>query len=156
MTYVFDTSSFIVLGHFFPERFPSFWERLDAAVSEGTVVSVREVRRELGSPSTREHLSQWVKRNGDIFLKPSEVEMAFVAEVFQFPRFQHLVGERQRLRGTPVADPFVIACAKVTGGCVVTEERLKENAAKIPNVCKHFAIDCTNLEGFMARQGWEF
>ena len=28
---VFDTSSFRVLNHYFPEQFPSFWEKFDAA-----------------------------------------------------------------------------------------------------------------------------
>jgi hypothetical protein len=56
----------------------------------------------------------------------------------------------------PVADPFVIACAKIRGGTVVTEERLKPNAARIPNICQHFGIPCTNLEGFMQLMGWNF
>ena len=30
------------------------------------------------------------------------------------------------------------------------------NAAKIPNVCDHFGIPCVNLEGFMAKEKWEF
>jgi len=66
------------------------------------------------------------------------------------------VGEQQRLRGFPVADPFVVACARVRNGCVVTEEAKKPNAAKIPNVCEHFGLECTNVEGFMARNDWQF
>lgn len=68
----------------------------------------------------------------------------------------HDVVNQARLRGTPVADPFVIAAANVKTGVVVTEERLKPNAAKIPNVCQHFKIPCTNLEGFMSQQSWSF
>ncbi len=44
---------------------------------------------------------------------------------------------------------MIIACAKIQGGTVVTEEQLKPNAAKIPNVCEHFKIPCINLETFM-------
>jgi len=51
-----------------------------------------------------------------------------------------LVTETQRLKGQPVADPFVIASAKVRGGAVVTEELKREHAAKIPNVCQHFDV----------------
>jgi hypothetical protein len=38
----------------------------------------------------------------------------------------------------------------------VTEEKLKPNAAKIPNVCAHFQIPCINLERFMRDQNWSF
>jgi hypothetical protein len=51
---------------------------------------------------------------------------------------------------------FVIAAAKVKAATVVAEEKLKPNAAKIPNVCQHFGILCTNLEGFMSQQNWSF
>jgi len=156
MGYVFDTSSFIVLGHYFPERFPSFWEKFDAAVSQGVVASVREVHRELSTHLARPHLADWVKKNRSIFSAPSSEEMAFVGQIFAVAHFQYLVGEKERLKGTPVADPFVVACASVRSACVVTEEAKKENAAKIPNVCEHFGITWTNLEGFMALEGWEF
>ena len=35
MAYVFDTNSFIVIGHYYPEQFPSFWEKFDQAVENG-------------------------------------------------------------------------------------------------------------------------
>jgi hypothetical protein len=63
---------------------------------------------------------------------------------------------KARLTGTPVADPFVIACAAVRNGAVVTEEKFKQNAAKIPNVCAHFQVDCIDLEGFMRAVVWSF
>ena len=47
MAYVFDTNSFRVLGNYYPDQFPTFWERFDRAVTDGKIVSVREVRREL-------------------------------------------------------------------------------------------------------------
>jgi hypothetical protein len=50
----------------------------------------------------------------------------------------------------------VIAKAKVVGGCVVTQEKKKPQAAKIPNVCEHFGIHCVNLEGFMEQENWTF
>ena len=41
-------------------------------------------------------------------------------------------------------------------GCVVTEERIKPNAVKIPNVCDHFDIDCINFETLMVLENWQF
>lgn len=65
-------------------------------------------------------------------------------------RHEHL------LEGKPCADPLIIAAAKLHNGCVVTEETKKPNAPNIPNVCEYFNIDCTNLQGFMEREGWSF
>jgi hypothetical protein len=50
----------------------------------------------------------------------------------------------------------VIASAKVLDGIVVTQEVKKDGGAKIPNVCDHFEIRWTNLEGFLAENKWEF
>lgn len=156
MIYVWDTSSFIVLSHYFPERFPSFWEQLNGCVKEGRILSVREVRKELDSDAAKPHLTEWIQQNRHIFLSPSEQELEFVAEIFKVPRFQDLIRRRQRLRGTPVADPFVIALAKIREACVVTEETKKPHGARIPNACEHFDIDCTTLEGLMERERWRY
>lgn len=156
MTYIFDTSSFRVLDHYFPTRFPTFWEEFDRLVLSEQIVSVREVRRELESQSIRPHLDQWVRDNRHIFLLPEADETEFVAEIFSVPHFQQLVNKRNRLRGSPVADPFIIASAYLREGCVVTEEAYKPNAARIPNVCEHFGVRCVSLEQLMEEKGWAF
>jgi hypothetical protein len=156
MVYVFDTSSFRVLGNYFPQRFPSFWKLFDTSVLKGEIISPREVYNELRGQVNKPHLLAWINTNKMIFEIPGEKETEFVGQIFAIPHFQQLVSERHRLRGTPVADPFVIAMAKVRGGCVVTEEAKKENAARIPNVCEHFEIPWRNVEGFMEAKGWEF
>ena len=156
MAYVFDTSSFSVIGNYYPERFPTFWEKFDQAATVGTIISVREVRRELDFYTPYLHLSEWVKGHGDIFSPPISAETEFVQEIFSVQHFQMLVSEKNRLSSNLGADPFVIARAKVINGCVVTEETRRPNAARIPNVCDHFGIDCTNLQGFMERENWEF
>lgn len=156
MPYVFDTNSFRVLENYYPERFPTFWGNFNEAVETGTVVSVREVYNEMERHTRTAWLMDWAKERRSSFLTPTAAEMQFVAEIFRVPHFDTLVGETQRLQGSPVADPFLVACAGVLGGFVVTEEALKPNAAKIPNVCQHFDVECTNVEGFLDRMGWKF
>ncbi len=67
-----------------------------------------------------------------------------------------LISKKARLQGKEVADPYLIAKAKVLNICVVTEEKLKDNAAKIPNVCQNFDVCCMNLEQFMQKERWSF
>ena len=47
MPFLFDTSSFRVLENYYPDRFPSFWDKFNELTSSGDVCSVREVYREL-------------------------------------------------------------------------------------------------------------
>lgn len=156
MIYVFDTNSLSVLKNFYPENFPSFWRQWEELVSDGTITSVREVKRELDNRDGTDFLQAWVKKNKALFITPSSEELMVVQQILAISRFQALIGTQATLRGTPVADPFIVAAAKVKDGVVITEERLKPNAAKIPNVCEHFKIPCTNLEGFMSQQSWSF
>jgi hypothetical protein len=118
---------------------------------------VREVSKELANHSYMQPwLADWLDLHKSMFRIPTPEEMIFVGEIFKVKTFQALVGEKQRLRGSPVADPFVIASAKVLDGIVVTQEVKKDGGAKIPNVCDHFEIRWTNLEGFLAENKWEF
>lgn len=159
--YVFDTSSFSQLfGSYYPSVFPTLWALFDEMLKADRLVSVREVRNEIErNPGTRlETLTKWCALHRDLFTTPGPKEQRYVADIFRHSHFQQLVRQQELLRGTPVADPFVVAKARLigVGGCVVTEEVLKPNAAKIPNVCEYFDVDYTNLEGFMEREGWKF
>jgi hypothetical protein len=154
--HVFDSNSFGVLRNYFPDRFPTFWDLFDRSVAAGEIISVREVERELEVHEPSEWILERLKPHKGFFSVPENAETTFVARIFGEKHFQALVGEKERLAGKPVADPFLIARAKVREGCVVTEEKFKPNAAKIPNVCRHFRVDCTNVEGFLKAKGWRF
>ncbi|RKU10447.1 DUF4411 domain-containing protein [Candidatus Poribacteria bacterium] len=156
MIYVFDTNSFSVLGNYYPNQFPTFWQYFDQTVQDGRIISVREVYRELQRYTRHSHLSDWIERHKSIFVIPGAAETQFVSQIFMEPRFQNLVNEKNRLAGYPCADPFIIALAKTINGYVVTEEKEKPNAPNIPNVCDHFGVAFTNLQGFMEREKWTF
>jgi hypothetical protein len=156
MSYVLDTNSWRVLQNYYPSAFPSLWSTFDDFVSAGNILSVSEVFIELGSQLRSPYVQAWINGHKSLFLPPTSEETEFVRDIFAVLHFQGLIRREQRLKKTPVADPFVIASAHVRGSCVVTEESLKPNAAKIPNVCQHFGVDCCNFEGLMTREGWSF
>ena len=156
MIYVFDTNSLSVFNNYYPATFPKLWERLDMLADEGTITSVSEVLRELENDNRSTFIQQWAKNHKSVFAKPSNEELLVVQQILAIPHFQVLISNKAILKGTPVADPFVVAAAKVKGATVVTEEALKPNAAKIPNVCGHFGVKCIDLEIFMSDEGWTF
>ena len=156
MIYVFDTSPFSILfRHYYPRRFPSLWQRFDALMVKDVITSTREVRREI-EVSSIETMRDWAKNNSVIFTTPTPHEANFVARIFAVRHFQHNVEIQKRFKGGNNADPFVIAKAYTINATVVTEERLKPNAAKIPNICAHFDVACINFESFMEAENWTF
>jgi hypothetical protein len=128
---------------------------LDAAVAAGKVTSTREVLREL-KDGPDNHVLDWCKANNGIFATPDAAEMPFIPRIFAVKHFQQLIGEKQRLRGTPVADPFLIARAQALRGAAVTEESPKPNKPDIPAICAHFGIPCMKLGDFMRANRWTF
>ncbi len=157
-TYVFDTGVFINLfRHYYRSQFTNLWDRFDSMINKGTITSTREVLLELERGN--DAATTWAKNNKDlVFPTPIFNETQFVKTIFSNPDFQKLINNKQRLHNNPVADPFVISRARcLDQGCVVTTETYNEKGvAKIPNVCEHFKIDCTNFRGFMEKEGWTF
>lgn len=154
--YVFDNSPFSTLfRNFYRRRFPTLWVRFDEMVEDGRIISTREVLRELedGSPTG---CLEWANANRNVFTTPTAEEGAYVGRIYSVSHFQQNIERKKLYKGGKNADPFVIAKAGINNFVVVTMENGPENAAKIPNICAHFSVDCINLEGFMEAEGWSF
>ncbi len=156
MSYCFDNSPLSALfRNYYRRAFRSLWQRFDELVDNGSIVSTREVLREIEVRGP-ENLQQWAKGHRALFTTPTAAEGEFVARIFRVAHFQQNVEQQKLLKGGNVADAFVIAKAAVDGLTVVTMELFRPNAVKIPNICRHFSVPCLTLEEFMEREGWEF
>ena len=156
MSYVFDNSPLSVLfKNFYRKTFRSLWENFDALVANGRIVSTREALREIedGAP---ENLVAWAKDHTDLFATPTAAEARFVASIYAIPHFQQNIEQQKLLKGGNNADPFVVAKAAIEDRAVVTMEEFKPNAARIPNICRHFGVKCLSLQEFMEEEGWAF
>ena len=154
MIYVFDTGPFITLfRNYYPKTFKTLWQLFDAMVDDGSIVSTREARNEILFPPS---LVTWAKANKEIFTTPTAIETKFVRDIYKVKHFQQNIEAKKLFAGGTSADPFVIAKAMAVEGVVVTTEEMKQNAAKIPNICEHFDVKCLSLEDFMAEEDWEF
>jgi hypothetical protein len=154
--YVFDNSPLSTLfKNYYLSRFPTLWKRFDSLIIDGAIVSTREVVREINDSSI-DTLRTWAKDSPDMFPSPTAVEAEYVAKIFSVGHFQQNIEMQKLLRGGKNADPFVVAKGAVEKRAVVTMEKFKANAAKIPNICKHFDVPCLSLEEFMEKEGWSF
>ena len=91
MVYIFDTSSFKVLGNYFPKSFPTVWQKIDLLVSEGKLQSVREVLKEVEYGNNKQFVLDWIDFNKQIFLPPTAQKTLFIAEIFSISNFKDLV-----------------------------------------------------------------
>jgi len=157
MIYVFDNSSLSnILKHYYTDRFPTFWEKFEAMVKDGNIVSVREVGNELTGKFDDTSIELLKKDNKDFFATPTPAELGFISQIYSVTHFQQNLDKKKILSGGFFADPFLIARAWEVKGTVVTEEEFKDNGAKIPNICKHFDVPCLKLEGFLKEVDWKF
>jgi uncharacterized protein DUF4411 len=154
--YVFDTSPLSVLfKNYYPRRFPALWLNFNGLVAAGGLVSTREAYREIEDGPSAE-LREWGRNNQALFSTPTAAEGEFVARIYGVQHFQQNLEQQKLLRGGRNADPFIIARAAVENRTVVTMELFKQNAARIPNICRHFNVRCMTLEEFMEAEGWQF
>jgi hypothetical protein len=154
---VFDTNSLSnVLNHYYPDRFPSFWQKFDVALQDKTVISVREAKFELQRQFDKAIIDRLVKHSPDFFENPSVEELSFITQIYSIAHFRQNLDRKKLLQGGYFADPFIIAKAKIKEAVVVTEEDLPIHGARIPNICQHFGIACVKLEGFLVREDWRF
>jgi len=157
MRYIFDTNSLSnVLNHYYPNRFPTFWEKFNKMIDDKKVISVREARFELQTRFDDIIIDQFKEYNANFFEDPSVEELTFITEIYSIPHFQQNLDRKKLLQGGYFADPFIIAKAKIKAAIVVSEEEFRSNSARIPNICECFDIKCVKLEGFLIKEDWRF
>lgn len=157
MKYVFDNNTLTsIFKHYYFQNFPSFWDKFDPLVISKEAVSTKEVRRELEAMNRWQYIKVWANKYPYFFSNPTGQELAFIPKIYSVKHFQQNIENKKLLGGLPVADPFIIARAQINNAIVVTEEKLKKNASKIPNICAHFGIKCIDLQGFLTSENWKF
>ena len=156
MSYVFDNGPISTLfRNYYPTVFQTLWDNFYALIEDKSIVSVREVARELADYS-HEGCRTWVSSNSSVFHQPTLAEAAFITQIYSVAHFQQNIEAQKLLKGGHMADPFVITKAGTEHRAVVTTELFKPNAAKIPNICQHFSVPCMTLQEFMEEEEWRF
>lgn len=150
--YILDTNIFFVLKHFPPRNFKSLWDYLDHLVDDSSLISVREVFNEVIRNPPNDFIEEWVVANKHIFVTPVEEELAFVLELMKYEENRNFIKDNNITKGLPVADPFILAIAKLRNGIVVTMEARGRLGARIPNVCDKLEIECISWSEFLNKE----
>jgi len=161
--FMVDTNTIITpCKKYYPfDLVPSFWSFLEARIKDGSIVILDKVYNEL--VAGEDDLTDWLKgiapisliehKNPDIIKKYSDILTYIQTCGFYKPK---ALTEWSNIK---VADPWLIASACVFDYTVVTFEEPNGNLSKsqpcsrskIPDICKVFDVECTNLFEVMRR-----
>jgi hypothetical protein len=156
MSYLLDANTLIdAKNHYYQMRIcPGYWAWLKRGKEAGTLASVESVGVELRRGN--DELADWVVTHADLFMAESdEATQTAFAEVAE-----HVASQAPAMKAGALdefldgADPWLVAKARVMGHTVVTHERLNlHNKRKflIPNLCRHFGIECLNTFDMLNR-----
>jgi predicted nucleic acid-binding protein len=135
--YCLDSSVFIQgwTSYYSIELCPSYWGVLNELIDEGQIFATMEVKREI--EKSEDDLYRWVQARTRLFRDADEdVQLALIDILRDYGRLVDSTKQRS------IADPWVIAHAKVTNAVVVTKEQPSDSRKriKIPDVCRALGI----------------
>jgi len=144
--YIFDANCFIEPWNKFYsyDFFDTYWDKfIKIYCNSGKILIQREICDEILKKEDK--LNKWFKGCG---ISIVETDIEITKEVAKINnRFPNLIKEST---GRSLADPFVIAIAKLRNATVVTmEHEGTELKPKIPYVCKKLGIRCIDLYQFL-------
>lgn len=156
--YSLDANVFIQAknGPYGLDIMPVFWEWLEQQASAGYLYCAAPIYEELKDGN--DELSRWIQERKAVFVREISIEAQqvyreVVNHVFtNYPRNNADVFLDR-------ADPLLIAQAKILGSIVVTHERMvppNSSKVKIPNICKAFNVDFTDVYTMMRQLGARF
>jgi len=157
MVYLIDSNSLITPSRtYYQFKFaPVFWERLEQEIIRGKIAILDLVKKEIGLGN--DDLSKWLNgiEIGYYIDRRNEEIMLVYQEVLEHVRTNRCYKEAalKEWSNYNIADPWLIASAKVFGLTIVTFESNNtslniENPsrrAQIPDVAKFFNVNVCNL-----------
>lgn len=149
-TYVIDACALINAAHQYnmsKTAFIPIWEKLNEMVENGEIISSEEIIDELKD----EDISNWAKLHKSAFYPlTKEIQEKTTAILKEYPTLIQI-----KSSGNSNGDPFLIATAILSNGCIVTDEKpgdtRNSNKFRIPNVCVAMKIPYIDLREFMDR-----
>lgn len=156
---LFDTNSFIAPfnQYYAPDIVPSYWKQL--LVSSPDIMVLDKVRDEIYRG--KDELAKWLKSNINQFQVVSTDDLRIIEVYGQV--IQSIADNRcyqpaavRNWSDNRIADPWLIAAAKVYNCSVITFERSAIPTAdspsrnpKIPDVGRDFGVHCKDLYSYM-------
>ena len=138
---------------------PGFWRTLEDACESRRVLSIDRVLTELIDRGTPDRLADWAGGELDpAFFLPTDAPgvVAAFGELMAWVAGSTHYTQAAKSQFARVADGWLVACAKVTGRTVVTQEGrndAKKSGVPIPNLCLAFDVPCVDTFAMLRALG---
>ncbi len=159
MKYCIDTSG-LTRGwrdSYPPNIFPSLWKDIELLIDDGSLIAPDEVFEELKRGG--DDLYDWACKYPHSFISPDIEIQKTVSDILANPEHAKLVNTKSETN-LIIADPFVIAVAKVHECTVVSSEEFQYSSSpkktKIPNVCADMNIPHVSFLELIRELGWVY
>ncbi|MCD8307637.1 MAG: DUF4411 family protein [Clostridia bacterium] len=164
--YLIDTNCFITPSRFYYafDIVPSYWAELLRAGTAGRVVLLDMVKSELFQKG--DELSKWLQGNQDSFITCMHNTNEIIAQYTQVVNYIRNSADYsgralKKWSKSSVADPWLIAAAKVNNYVITTFETPFKNQVKgqqqdnpkVPDVAKVFGVETSDLYDTMRQLG---
>lgn len=157
--YLVDTNIFIQAKNlYYPFNFaPGFWDWLEQINGKNSIISIEPVYKE--TQLVDDEVSNWCKAHKNLF---NSIDNKVYQEISNIQKIlvQHKTEQSKIndfMRG--IADPYLIAFAKVYDYTIVTQEKLPANNAivtnkkvQIPPVCIEMGVKWINLFDLLKKE----
>jgi len=156
MAYLLDADVFIQAQnmHYGFAVCPGFWQWIDQAHSEGTLLSIRDVRDEL--LRLEDGLSNWVKPRTSLFVSTAD-NKTYESSKLLSGWVEQNYKQAAQAEFFAAADFFLVAFAHAHNHTVVTHEAYALGfRVKIPVACKAMDVNCISPFRMLQDEGAQF
>ena len=152
-TYLVDSDVFITAKNLYYAfgLCPGFWKSVLHHHRRGRIFSVDRVRSELLAGAETEDLVRWVREEVPrMFFLPVDADAVVSAytEIMMWVQRHARYFDHAKAKFATGADGWLVACARVRGAAVVTNEREAPESrreVKLPDVCEEFGVEHPNV-----------
>ena len=130
------------------DAFPAHWNHIEKCIGSGRIISARAVYDELEN-TKNDDFKKWLSSRRSIFVPLDADQVAIVRQI--------VTKYDAYTKGSPKADPILVALAKSRGLKVITSEKKRAtpspNMPDIPNLCEEFGVECVSIVQFSIDEG---
>ncbi|MCL2153104.1 MAG: DUF4411 family protein [Oscillospiraceae bacterium] len=159
--FLVDANTFITpyRGYYPFDLAPKFWRNLEEKIIDGSIAILDKVYDELSAGG--DDLSDWLSKissYSQIVHKNPDI-ITIYSDILTHIQTSGLYTSKALTEWSDIriADPWLVACAKINEFTVVTFEASNANLnnqspsshPKIPDICKEFGVEHTNLFNMM-------
>ncbi len=163
-TYLVDSDVFITAKNLYYafELCPGFWKSVLHHHGRGRIFSVDRVRGELLAGPETQDLVRWVKKEVPrefLLAVDTDAVVSVYTEIMMWAQRHARYFDYAKAKFATGADGWLVACARVQGAAVVTNERKAPESRreiKLPDVCEQFGVEHPDVFEMLRALGVQF